>query len=72
VKRLEKLGFLTRTPDKKDERAKVVTITHRGRVLIEKIEPHIKKTMGKMLNGITRDELLVYIKTLTTIVNNTQ
>jgi DNA-binding MarR family transcriptional regulator len=72
VKRLEKLGFLTRTPDKKDERAKVVTITVRGHTLIEKIEPHIKKSMATMLQGITREELLAYIKTLSVIVNNTQ
>jgi MarR family transcriptional regulator, transcriptional regulator for hemolysin len=72
AKLLEKKGFLKRLQDPNDERAKIVSITKNGTDLVKEIEPVAKKTMGQVLKGITREELIIYIKVLTVIVNNTE
>lgn len=72
VKQLEKKGMVKREQDTIDERAKIITITPQGKDLIEKAEPEIKKVMSSMLQGISRDELITYLKVLTAIVSNTQ
>lgn len=70
AKSLEKKLLIKRTQDPRDERAKIITITSTGSKLIEQIEPEVKKTMGMLLAGVTRDELYSYIKVLAVIVNN--
>lgn len=72
VKQLEKRGLVKREQDRTDERAKIIHITREGNKLIEDAEPVIKTAMAKMLNGVSHEELLTYLKVLTTIVNNTQ
>lgn len=72
AKRLEKKAFAQRMQDPTDERAKIITITTDGSKLIEQIEPQVKIAMAQLLQGITREELVSYIKVLTRIVNNTQ
>lgn len=71
AKMLEKKGLVKRLPDELDERAKVISNTMEGKKLVEKIEPEIKKVMATILKGITTEELHIYIKVLTIIVNNT-
>lgn len=71
AKMLEKKNFLQRLQDPRDERAKIVSITKSGKDLVAEIEPAAKKTMGDLLKGVGRDELLTYLKVLTLIVNNT-
>ncbi len=72
AKLLEKKGFLQRLQDPHDERAKLVSITKTGNNLILQIEPVAKKTLAQILKGVNHEELLIYIKVLTLIVNNTQ
>lgn len=72
AKLLEKKGFLHRLQDPLDERAKLVSITKTGNNSIKQIEPVAKKTLAIILKGVTRDELLTYLKVLTAIVNNTR
>ena len=72
VKRLEKKAMVKRAEDKYDERAKVITITNEGRILINNTEPLVKMAMGKILEGISKEELVTYLKVLTVIVNNTK
>ena len=72
VKMLEKKGLAKRVQDKTDERAKIIHITAAGNKLIEAAEPVVKMEMRTMLAGITREELLTYLKVMTVIVNNTQ
>ncbi|MBA3723595.1 MAG: MarR family transcriptional regulator [Candidatus Levybacteria bacterium] len=71
VKQLEKKGLVKRTQDTIDERAKIITITSSGTKLIDDVEPEVKKVMRVLLNGITREELITYLKVLTVIVHNT-
>ncbi len=70
AKSLEKKSLVKRNHDPRDERAKIIAITPQGNTVIEQIEPEVKKTMWKLLSGVTREELLIYIKVLTSIVNN--
>lgn len=72
AKMLEKKDLVKREQDPRDERAKIIWITSHGNKLIEQIEPEVKKNMAKILHGVSREELAVYIKVLITIVNNTQ
>lgn len=72
VKQLEKKGLVKREQDTIDERAKIITITSSGTKLIDDVEPEIKKVMRVILHGITREELITYLKVLTVIVNNTK
>lgn len=71
VKQLKKKALVKREQDTIDERAKIITITIEGRRLIESAEPEVKKVMHVILQGISREELIVYLKVLTAIVNNT-
>lgn len=72
AKLLEKKGLLQRLQDPHDERAKIVSITKDGSGLVKEIEPVAKKKLSQILNGVSREELLTYIKVLTIIVNNTR
>jgi MarR family transcriptional regulator, organic hydroperoxide resistance regulator len=72
VKRLEKKKLVKRTHDKKDERAKIIKITREGHTLIKNAEMRVKKTMRQILGGVSREELMTYLKVLTVIVNNTE
>ena len=71
VKQLEKKGLTKREPDKRDERAKIIKNTKRGTSLLLEAEPEVKKAMNEILKGISREELSIYLKVLTTIVTNT-
>jgi len=72
AKLLEKKKLLQRLQDPHDERAKIVSITKSGNDLVKQIEPIAKKTMSQILKGVTREELLTYLKVLTVILNNTK
>jgi DNA-binding MarR family transcriptional regulator len=70
IDRLEKKVFVKRTNHPNDKRAKVITITKKGGDVITVIEPFVKVAMNKLLQGITREQLITYIRVLETIVNN--
>lgn len=70
VDSLEKKEFVLRKNDQKDKRAKVISSTEKSLHNIPEIEIKIKKTMAMLLSGITREELITYMKVLTAIVDN--
>ena len=70
IDKLEKKVLVKRTNHPKDKRAKIITITAKGKKAITEIEPQVKFAMGLLLKGITRDQLTTYIRVLQTIVNN--
>jgi MarR family transcriptional regulator, organic hydroperoxide resistance regulator len=72
AKLLEKKKMLQRLQDPYDERAKIVSITKTGTDLVIEIEPVAKMKMAQILKGVSKEELLTYLKVLTVIVNNTQ
>lgn len=70
VDRLEKKGFVKRTNDIQDKRAKVISATNKGLKLIEEIEPHVKDAMRVLLKGVPHDDILAYLRVLEAIVKN--
>jgi DNA-binding MarR family transcriptional regulator len=71
VKQLEKKRLVHRVASQTDERAKIITITSKGSVLLNTIEPEVRLLLRGILSGITAAELQVYKKVLQTIIQNT-
>lgn len=70
IDKLEKKKLVKRTLHTLDKRAKIISITQKGREVIMVLEPQVKAAMGKLLQGISQEALLIYIHVLETIVNN--
>lgn len=69
LKRLEQKELLTRSRSSKDERAVVVTLTASGQALKEQAVCIPQKIMESFVNAsISQEELLVFQKTLTKLV----
>jgi DNA-binding MarR family transcriptional regulator len=55
---LEKAGLITREPSPDDERATLVTITDRGRALVERVLPgHVDVVRGLLFDSLDKDDL---------------
>ena len=67
---LEKKMFVTKTNDKNDRRVKNITATAKGTKIIPDIEKVVKTTMAELLTGVSRSDLLGYIRVLEAIVDN--
>lgn len=67
---LEKKMLVKRMHHPKDKRAKIITITTKGKKTLIEIEPQVKQAMGVLLKGIKREQLMTYFRVLQTIVNN--
>lgn len=67
---LEKKKLVTRTQDETDKRVKVIALTAKGKKQINIVEPAVKKKIAYLLKGISKTELLTYVKVLKTIVDN--
>lgn len=72
VKQLEKKKMVLRAHDKHDERAKIISITPKGSEIVKEAEPLVRKAMGELLQGVSREDLMNYLKVLSMIVKNTQ
>lgn len=72
IKELEKKKMVKREQDKNDERSKIISNTALGNKVVSDAEPEVKKAMNHILQGISREELLIYLKVLTAIVKNTE
>lgn len=70
IDKLEKKALVKRTQSRTDKRAKIITITSKGKELIEKSEPSVKLAMNDLLKGVSHEQLVTYISVLQTIVNN--
>jgi len=70
IDQLEKKEMLRRTSHSEDKRAKVISITKKGKDTVLDLEPKVKVAMGKLLYGTTPEELRVYLSILQRIVNN--
>jgi DNA-binding MarR family transcriptional regulator len=55
---LEKAGLITRSPDPRDERATLVTITEAGRARIDRVLPgHVDLVQRLLLAPLTEDDI---------------
>ncbi len=67
---LEKKEMIKRTSHPQDKRAKVISITKKGKDTVMSLEVPVKMAMGRLLQGTASEELRVYLRVLQTIVNN--
>ncbi len=65
---MEKSGLVTRTPDPNDRRASRVSITPRGRTLLEKVQPQLFQWTARCLAGFSARER----KQLVSLLRKTQ
>lgn len=62
VKNLEKNGFITRRQDEKDKRKVILTITGKGRDLMDKVYPLNEETIISKMNIWTQEEQIQLVK----------
>ncbi len=67
---LEKKELVERTFDKNDRRAKIIISTKKADRMIPEIDKKVKVIMNQLLVGVTREDLISYIKVMQAIVNN--
>jgi DNA-binding MarR family transcriptional regulator len=70
VHQLESRKIVQAIPNQFDARAKLVSVTPRGKKFTKNVESSINKVLDKLLMGLTKNELIVYRKVLTTIIDN--
>lgn len=70
IKKLENDGFIIRKPDKTDARINYVSITPKGREIIEKSEKIFRSIDMAMVNNISDEELSAFIETLKKMHDN--
>jgi DNA-binding MarR family transcriptional regulator len=70
VDSLEKKGLVKRTSDPQDKRAKLIEATPKAMKILEELEPKVKAKARLLLDGISQDDLVTYLKVLDTIVKN--
>ncbi len=67
---LEKKGLVTRTDDPQDRRAKLLTLTQKGKEIVPQIESEAAARLKQLLGGITDEDLFAYNRVLEFIVKN--
>ena len=70
VKQLEEKGLLTMQNDPTDSRAKLITLTDRGRDILPQIEKVVRRNLEPLLVGISVEEMKTYCKVLQTVIDN--
>lgn len=68
--RLERDGLVIREKNPNDRRVTNVVLTEKGKEMREKMLPEGEKFSNMLLDGIDADELQVFEKVLSTMVNN--
>jgi DNA-binding MarR family transcriptional regulator len=64
IDRLEKTGFVQRTPDKEDRRSVVVDLTPEGKKLAQKLRAGIIKRWMEILSKLSREDAEKYLEIL--------
>lgn len=57
VKRLEKLGYVSRTTSEKDSRVVITSLTERGRQVAREANAHSREVTDRLLAAIGEDEI---------------
>jgi MarR family transcriptional regulator for hemolysin len=67
---LEASELIERSEENADRRAKIVTVTARGRAIIEQVEIVARDVRNATLNGLFGDELQIATRVLDTVCGN--
>ena len=64
--------LIRRIPHHTDGRAKLLVITPKGKALAKAIEAELNTEVGRLLKGLTVDEIATFQKILQTIIGNSE
>jgi DNA-binding MarR family transcriptional regulator len=67
---LKKNGWVQETSDTKDSRAKMLSLSSKGRAFVQKTEAHVRNEMRPLVAGASAGDLLGYIAVLEQIIKN--
>jgi MarR family transcriptional regulator for hemolysin len=70
VRELENRGILQSVKNQFDSRAKLISVTPKGKKIVKAVEAALRKDLSRLLIGLTENDLLTYHKVLTTIITN--
>ena len=70
LKKMEKLGYIVRTPDQEDRRVLRLQNTEKGTACVEKIRETMKEMEQIMYRGLSREEVLLLRRLLMQIRDN--
>ncbi len=65
-------GLIRRIPHHSDKRAKLLVMTPKGSKLAEIVEKDLNTEVGKLLDGLTFEEIQIFEKTLNIIIHNSE
>ena len=69
---LKKNGWIEEMSDTKDSRAKMLSLTPKGRTFVQKTEVHVRKEMRPLIEGAAPGDLLGYLSVLERIIKNSK
>lgn len=69
VDRLEKLGYVSRSHDRKDRRKVFVKITKKGGALVESIRRDMVESLSNVMDTLTEDECAYWLRIYRKIYN---
>ncbi len=69
---LKRSGWVAEMPDKKDSRAKLLSITPKGAAFVKKAEIHVRNQMRRLVAGTAPSDLLGYLAVLESIIKNSE
>jgi DNA-binding MarR family transcriptional regulator len=67
---LEQKGLVARSDDPQDRRAKLLTLTERGKEIVPKIEKEASKKIFGLMRDVSEEDMLAYNRVLEFIVKN--
>ncbi len=70
VSRLQKKQLVEKKAHPKDQRVKTATLTGKGKILLDTVEPQVHQTMKQLLSDVSTPDLLAYQRVLHSIIAN--
>ncbi|MDA8596912.1 MarR family transcriptional regulator [Candidatus Pacebacteria bacterium] len=70
IRTLTDLGYISVAADPEDTRSKIAMLTKEGTAFMKKTEPAVMAHVLKTFKGISKRDVLGYIKTLSAIIDN--
>ncbi len=67
TRNLIKKGYIKTIVDKTDKRAKLISITKKGKLLVSVVERDLQKEMNKMAEGLVLEDVATYIEVMHSI-----
>lgn len=72
VDKLEKRKLITVIGSETDKRKKNITVTKEGRQMVKKIQDQFGSFFSLLTKGLSKKDIVTYVKVLTTVIKNTK